>query len=80
MCGGPRKVSERVWAEMPPDPSPTPWNFNTWGFFCDRCMHFFDLVENGRVTTFEKDGEGYAVYWHKCGQQARYIGYERTKQ
>jgi hypothetical protein len=79
MCGGQSRRRYRIWAEMPPDPSPTPWDFNTWGHFCERCMRFFDLLEDGKVTTFQKDGEGYGVAWHKCGQQSRYITYDREK-
>ena len=78
MCGG-RRTYHRL-TEVPVDPSPTPWNFNTWGFFCDACMTFFDLLTDGKVRTFEKDGECYADHWHKCGAQARYIGYDRSKQ
>lgn len=81
MCCGPYRVSNRVWAEKPVDPSPTPWNFHTWGFFCDNCMRFFDLTEDGKViTSVDKDGECWASYEHKCGQSARYITYDRTKQ
>lgn len=62
---------------MPVDPSPTPWNFNTWGFFCDFCMTFFDLVMDGDVLTFE---DNTCSYQHTaCGQIARYIGYRRDE-
>ncbi len=81
MCGT-YKVSNRVWTEKPADPSPTPWNHNTWGFFCDTCMMFFDLVEQGKViTTVDEAGECWASYEHKaCGEPARYIGYDHAKQ
>lgn len=78
MCGG-RRTYHRL-TEVPADPSPTPWNFNTWGFFCDACMTFFDLLDDGKVRTFEQDGECYGDYWHKCGARARYIGYDRFPQ
>jgi hypothetical protein len=62
----------------PIDPSPTPWDFGTWGFYCDVCEKFFDLVRDGRVATHEKN---LCSYWHKpCGQPARYIGYDHSRQ
>ena len=61
----------------PIDPSPTPWNHNTWGFYCDTCEKFFDLVRDGKVITYEDCTH---TYEHKCGQSARYIGYDRSKQ
>jgi len=75
MCGGSFSVSNRVWTERPTDPSPTPWNFNTWGFFCDHCMMFFDLVRDGRVETQEGNT---CTRYHKCGAEARYIGYDHS--
>jgi hypothetical protein len=60
----------------PIDPSPTPQDRNTWGFYCDTCDKFFDLVTGGKVWI--NDG-GYFSYEHKaCGQPARYIGYVRA--
>lgn len=59
----------------PIDPSPTPWDSNTWGYYCDTCEKFFDLLEDGQVKTY---GDCTCDYWHKpCGQQARYITYDR---
>ena len=64
---------------MPIDPSPTPWDFSTWGFYCDECRTFFDLVTQGRVETVPGNLCGYSTYWHKaCNKQARYIGYDRS--
>lgn len=75
MCGG-YKVSNRVWTEKPADPSPTPWNWSTWGFFCDHCMMFFDLLEQGKVNVYDDNTSSYE---HKaCGQPARYIGYDHA--
>jgi hypothetical protein len=80
MCGGVGHRSYRRLATLPIDPSPTPWDFNTWGFFCDNCMTFFDLLQHGKVLTFmDEDGECWASYEHKCGQPARYIGYCRDE-
>lgn len=59
----------------PIDPSPTPWDHSTWGFYCDTCDCFFDLLTDGKVTLPEM---GICVRWHKCGAEARYIGYART--
>jgi hypothetical protein len=64
-------------ARKPLDPSPTPWDHRTWGFYCDACQKFFQLNWDGKVITFEKDGECYASYEHWCGAPARYIGYLR---
>ena len=74
----------------PLDPSPTPWDHKTWGFYCDACQKFFDLVRDGKVLTHEnvisrvlpdgttEDGTEYLVsYEHWCGAPARYIGYLR---
>jgi hypothetical protein len=60
----------------PEDPSPTPWNFSTWGFYCDACERFFDLVRDGRVETHEGNA---CVHYHSCGAEARYIGYDHSK-
>jgi len=61
----------------PVDQSPTPWNFSTWGFYCDACEVFFDLVMQGEVKLPEP---GICTYWHKaCGQPARYIGYDHSR-
>src|SRR6266404_3759683 len=61
----------------PVDPSPTPWDYSTWGFYCDTCEKFFDLVFEGRVLLHEG---GYCSHEHKvCGQPTRYIGYDRSK-
>jgi hypothetical protein len=58
----------------PLDPSPTPWDRSTWGFYCDACDSFFDLVMLGEVRLPKP---GICTYWHKaCNQQARYIGYD----
>jgi hypothetical protein len=65
-------------ASAPPkDPSPTPWNFRTWGNYCDACQKFFDLLTDGRVETFEENGECYAQKFHWCGCPSRYISYLR---
>lgn len=57
------------------DLSPTPWDSSTWGYYCDRCEKFFDLVTEGYVLADAKD---YVSYRHgECDQQARYIGYLR---
>jgi hypothetical protein len=62
----------------PIDPSPTPWDHGTWGFYCDTCDVFFDLVMQGEVKTYD---DNTCDYWHKaCGHQARYIGYDHEKQ
>jgi len=62
----------------PIDPSPTPWDHSTWGFYCDTCEKFFDLVMDGRVNVY---GDHTCDYSHKaCGQTARYIGYDRSKE
>ena len=63
-------------AAKPPDPSPTPWDFNTWGFYCDACEKFFDLVANGKVVM--REGNTSTPY-HGCGAEARYIGYDHNK-
>lgn len=79
MCGGRYKVSNRVWVEKPVDPSPTPWNHSTWGFFCDHCMMFFDLQLDGKVVTHEGNpGDYFATFYHKCGAESRYIGYDHS--
>lgn len=75
MCGG-RRAYHKL-AEKPVDPSPTPWNFNTWGFFCDACMIFFDLLEDGKVVMHDSNA---LSSYHKCGAQARYIGYDREEE
>lgn len=60
---------------MPPiDPSPTPWDFSTWGFYCDTCERFFDLVKDGKVILYE---DTTCSYEHSCRNPARYIGYVR---
>jgi hypothetical protein len=60
----------------PIDPSPTPWDHSTWGFYCDTCEKFFDLLKDGAVRLPEP---GICSYEHKpCGQPARYIGYDHT--
>jgi len=61
----------------PIDPSPTPWDFSTWGFYCDTCERFFDLLDEGEVRTYEGNT---CDHWHKpCGKPARYIGYDHSK-
>ncbi len=57
----------------PIDPSPTPWDHSTWGFYCDFCEKFFDLLRDGKVLTHKGNT---CSYEHKCGQPARYIGYD----
>lgn len=47
---------------------------NTWGFYCDACRKFFDLVRDRRVMTHEGNT---CTRYHSCGAEARYIGYER---
>jgi hypothetical protein len=64
----------RLESIKPQDPSPTPWDFSTWGFYCDTCGKFFDLVAAGKV---EGDENGH-IYRHSCGSVARYIGYDRN--
>lgn len=61
----------------PIEPSPTPWDFSTWGFYCDDCEAFFDLQKEGSVLM--QDGNT-CTYQHKCGHPARYIGYDRNQQ
>jgi hypothetical protein len=61
----------------PIDPSPTPWDFGTWGFYCDACEKFFDLVRDGKVVTREGNT---STRYHKCGAEARHIGYDHSKQ
>jgi hypothetical protein len=57
----------------PIDPSPTPWDFSTWGYYCDKCEKFFNLFTEGDVLFFEGNA---CSYQHvACGQIARYIGY-----
>lgn len=59
--------------KKPANPSPTPWDFSTWGFYCDMCKRFFDSSEQLGVLC-EKEGISYE---HKtCGNVARYIGYD----
>ena len=60
----------------PIDPSSTPWDFSTWGYYCDTCERFFDsdelnvLLPEPNICTYE----------HKtCGKPARYIGYDHSK-
>jgi hypothetical protein len=60
---------------VPADPSPTPWDHSTWGFYCDTCKKFFNLVRDGKVILH--DG-GYSSYQHSCGNPARYIGYDHN--
>ncbi len=60
----------------PVDPSPTPWDFSTWGFYCDACEVFFNLVEDGKVTVLEDDT---CTQYHKCGAESRYIGYRERE-
>ena len=57
----------------PVDPSPTPWNFDTWGYYCDNCEGFFDSSDL-KVQVHEGNT---CTYVHtKCGKNARYIGYD----
>jgi hypothetical protein len=42
----------------------------TWGFYCDSCERFFDLISDGSV---EAIGNGYVIRRHSCGAEARYI-------
>jgi hypothetical protein len=56
----------------PKDPSPTPHDHSTWGFYCDACKKFFDLVRDGKVVTHEGNT---CTRYHSCGAEARYIGY-----
>lgn len=59
---------------VPRNPSPTPWDFSTWGWYCDTCHRFFDSAELGVAN----DYDGYIAYGHKaCESPARYIGYVR---
>lgn len=61
-------------ASAPRDPSPTPWDFSTWGFYCDKCHKFFESEQLHPVLM----GGGYISYEHKvCQGPARYITYER---
>jgi hypothetical protein len=60
----------------PIDPSPTPWDFSTWGFYCDTCEKFFDLPEKGKVLTYD---DNTCSYLHDCGNPARFIGYDHSK-
>ena len=80
MCGSGSRTYRRL-ATTPTDPSPTPWNFNTWGFFCDSCMMFFDLIRDGKVILYPEDenGDCGCSYEHKCGAGARYIGYDHSQ-
>ena len=59
--------------QTPLDPSPTPWDYTTWGFYCDACKTFFDVVIDGSVDAL--------TMWpfHKCGAKARYIGYDHSR-
>ena len=60
----------------PIDPSPTPWNHSTWGFYCDHCEKFFPLNWDGKVLV---DDSSCLSYTHNiCGQRARYIGYDHS--
>ena len=72
----------------PADPSPTPWDFSTWGFYCDACEKFFELWEEGMVRAEEGNTCSYVhmgpAGWRHleklpCGQKARYIGYDHDK-
>jgi hypothetical protein len=53
-------------------PSKTPWDFNTWGFYCSVCKTFFDLCKDGTVEVCD---DGAFFLYHKCGIKAHYIGY-----
>jgi hypothetical protein len=73
MCGR-WYISDKHWETKPIDPSPTPWDHNTWGYYCDTCDVFFDLSSQGKVIVYENCTSSYQ---HKaCGQAARFIGYD----
>jgi len=44
----------------------------TWGFYCDSCERFFDLVTDGYVTTYT---DGTYKRFHACGFPCRYISH-----
>jgi hypothetical protein len=50
-----------------------PW---TWGFYCDDCERFFDLVTEGWVGAYPN---GTCGRYHDCGRLARYISYKVSK-
>lgn len=67
----------------PIDPSPTPWDHSTWGFYCDTCEKFFQLCWDGSVVPIGTDPDDpntvIIKYVHNaCGQDARYIGYDHN--
>lgn len=68
------EISRRILAK-PIDPSPTPWDHSTWGFYCDTCERFIDLLDEGRVETDNVD-KTIARYHKECGGEIRYIGYD----
>jgi hypothetical protein len=57
---------------IPPPGDPN--NRSTWGFWCDSCEKFFDLVMDGKVVTHEGN---YCTRYHKCGAEATYVPYRR---
>lgn len=59
-----------------PKPSQTPWDFDTWGWWCCVCEKFFDLPSAGTIETFKG---GTVSYKHKCGGYATYVSYNRNK-
>jgi hypothetical protein len=46
---------------------------NFWGFYCDHCETFFDLVSDGRIVLLSG---GFTYYHALCESEARYIGYK----
>jgi hypothetical protein len=64
---------DNVKKSKPDNPSPTPWDFSTWGFYCDSCERFF---ESNDLKPVLLEG-GYISYEHKvCDGPARYIAYK----
>lgn len=60
----------------PIDPSPTPWDHSTWGFYCDYCERFFDILKESIVIYRKRKIEA----THTCGNSYRYISYDHSKQ
>ena len=65
-----------LWRQIkaPLDPSPTPHDFRTWGFYCDYCARFFESEELCVIT----NADNTSANTHKlCGAISRYISYQR---
>jgi len=59
----------------PPDPSPTPWDFSTWGYYCKDCVKFIDVYSECGMGIGDS---GLRVVHKHCGKEATYIGFDRN--